>query len=119
MTSHEQPPWEGLSEGLDAALRLVTQARYKELRDHAAALERQAADLAQLKGALEAGQEAPEGTRAGCEQLQQKILMLSEVLRHATAVEAALREIEAAAAGGYSRQGQTRSADGPRWKAEG
>ncbi len=107
-----------IGRSLESALTLLTSGRYAELGEQALAMKGQLEALEGLKQRLEAGEPAPEGTREGCERLRRQTFLLSEVLRHATLVEAGLLEIEAAARGSYSREGRHRTGSHPRLSAE-
>ena len=106
MASEDSSSLKEIGRSLKSALTLTTSGRYAELEEQALAMESQLGTLEELKQRLEAGEPAPEGIRDDCERLRRQTFLLSEVLRHATLVEAGLLEIEAAARGSYSREGR-------------
>ncbi len=107
-----------IGRSLESALTLLTSGRYAKLADQALAMESQLGTLEGLKQSLQAGEPAPEGIREDCESLCRQTFVLSEVLRHATLVEAGLIEIGAAARGNYSREGRHGAGHQPRLNAE-
>lgn len=100
---------EEIAEALQAAIGLLTQGRYADLAEQAAATERRASALAQQRPAWAGGQPLPEDIRIACQALKQKVFVLSEILRHATLVRTGWLEIERTAEGGYSRDGRCES----------
>ena len=118
MASEDSSSVKEIGRSLESALTLLTSGRYAELADQALAMESRLGTLEGLKQRLEAGEPAPEGIREDCERLRRQTFLLSEVLRHATLVEAGLLEIEAAARESYSREGRHGTGNHPRLNAE-
>ena len=118
MAGNDPSPVKEIGRSLESALTFLTSGRYAELGEQALAMEHQLGTLEELKQRLEAGEPAPEGIREDCERLRRKTFLLSEVLRHATLVEAGLLEIEAAVRGSYSREWRHGTGNHPRLNAE-
>ena len=88
-----------IGRSLESALAFLTSGRYAELGEQALAMEHQLGTLEGLKQRLEAGEPAPEGIREDCERLRRQTFLLSEVMRHATLVEAGLTRDRSSGAG--------------------
>ena len=96
---------------LEKALVLMREARFRELAAHAEQMNRHVVALEQLKAGIEAARSTGDSIEIGpaCERLQERLHLVSEVLRHGAMVECGLREIELAFTTSYSENGYAAS----------
>jgi hypothetical protein len=96
---------EELSGALDTAVQLASQGRYAELTTHAVAVERLAGGLEQLKQVIGQGAPCGDSLRESCKRVRRKVATLSEVMRHATLVQAGLLQIDGSVHDNYNHRG--------------
>jgi len=105
---------------LEQALVLIREARFSDLAAHAEKMNRHIAALGQLKAGIESA-ETPVNSgevETACQQLKERLHLVSEVLCHGSMVECGLREVELAVTTSYSKNGYSASSSRSRLSAE-
>ncbi len=90
---------------LDTAIRLASEGRYAELNTHSAAVGEVVGRLEQLRQMIGQDASSGDGLRESCKGIKRKVLTFSEVMRHATMVQAGLLQIESSAGDSYNHRG--------------
>ncbi len=105
---------------LEKALVLMREARFNELAAHAEQMDRHVVALEQLKAGIEADRDAGGSPDVGpaCEQLKERLQLVSEVLCHGSMVEYGLREVELAFTTSYSEHGYVANSSSSRLSTE-
>jgi hypothetical protein len=105
MADSNQGALQELSGALDTAIQLASEGRYAELTVHAAAIERLVGKGEQLQQAAGQGEASSDALRDSCGRFRRKVSLLTEVMRHATLVQAGLLQISGSVDDNYDRRG--------------
>ncbi len=105
---------------LKKALLLIREARFSDLAAHADQMNRHTAALEDLRAGIQsAGNAGDSGeVETACQQLKERLHVVSEVLCHGSMVEYGLREIGLALTTSYSKHGYGANPPASRLSAE-
>ena len=105
MADSNQSALQELSGALDTAIQFASEGRYAELTVQAAAIERVVGNSEQVKQAINQGAASGDALRESCKRVRRKMSTLSEVMRHATLVQAGLLQVDGSVDDNYNRRG--------------
>jgi hypothetical protein len=104
MADSNQGALQELSGALDTAIQLASEGRYAELTAQAAVIER-VAGKSELKQVIGQAAASGDALHESCKRVRRKVSTLSEVMRHATLVQAGLLQISSSVDDNYNRRG--------------